>query len=218
MKLFKNSIKKKSDSAACCVCNRSHQFSTGRRFKYADDWYKFCGKSSCIKIYQICKMYIIKPSDAINLQERKQQKICECCGISVETDTPEFDLVIEHCHTTWHVRGVTCKSCNSIIGKLESDTYKNENVKAIQHHYDWIARTADLEVSMAVKSYLAYLDSVQTPKETISIAALDKKKQQADDDRFWAEFSKPYKPNPEERKRSDLSAEDLLLEIYRKRD
>ena len=191
-----SSNKKKSNSV-CTVCNRSHQLSQGRRFKYADDWYKFCGKDSCIKIYQICKSYIVKPSDAINLLERKLQKICECCGISVETDTPEYDLVIEHCHTTRHVRGVTCKSCNSIIGKLESATYKNENVKAEVHHYDWIARTADLEMSMAVKSYLAYLDSVQTPKQTISIPAIDNKKQQAADIRFWAEFSKPYKPIPE---------------------
>lgn len=212
MKKFKQKKKVEWNTCTCSVCGKSHKFAQGMKFKYADTWYNFCGKDACTQVYQICSMYIVKPDDALDLLERKQQKICECCRRVVKTDNPTYDLVIEHCHRTHLVRGITCKSCNQIIGKLESDTYKNHNViSARPHHYDWIALTADLEMPQAVASHLEYQQSRKMPKTTID-------QQQQDDDDFWIEFSKPYTPPEPKRKRSDLTAEDILANIYKKKD
>ena len=44
----------------------------------------------------------------------KQQHICPLCLRRIT------DAVLDHCHTTGHVRSVLCRECNSLEGKIQN--------------------------------------------------------------------------------------------------
>lgn len=44
-----------------------------------------------------------------------QNGCCKLCGVHCE----EEDIVVDHNHTTNRVRGLTCRSCNTLIGLAE---------------------------------------------------------------------------------------------------
>jgi hypothetical protein len=45
----------------------------------------------------------------------QQQYRCKICGVH-EDDAPKGRLAIDHCHTSFQVRGLLCNNCNSLLG------------------------------------------------------------------------------------------------------
>lgn len=45
-----------------------------------------------------------------------QDSKCALCGIPLDPDTS--DACLDHCHTTGHIRGVLCRNCNGVEGKI----------------------------------------------------------------------------------------------------
>lgn len=45
----------------------------------------------------------------------EQQGVCALCG-----EAPEVPC-LDHCHTDGHIRGVLCRGCNALLGKLENN-------------------------------------------------------------------------------------------------
>lgn len=198
----------------CCICDNA-KCKTTFWFKYDQKWYKFCDSAECMRIYQICRMYMVDPLTAVDLLVRKQQKICECCGESADSENPDFDYVIEHCHRTHRIRGITCKSCNIIIGKLESDRFKNENINAQQYHYDWIELTKDLEIEPAVQQCLDYARSKSRPISDLIGNDTEEFRESKDEDDFWIEFGRRGPQREEPKPKSDLNSTDVLAHFKR---
>lgn len=49
----------------------------------------------------------------------EQGGVCELCG-----DKPAVPC-LDHCHKEGHVRGVLCRGCNAMLGKLENNRLRN---------------------------------------------------------------------------------------------
>ena len=92
---------------------------------------KYCG-SECKSIKAIWDTFEVDLNGAINLYNRKLNMTCECCG---KTETRLKGMQIDHCHKHGHVRGVVCKSCNQIFGRIENNKHV---VNDKQHHYEWL--------------------------------------------------------------------------------
>lgn len=51
----------------------------------------------------------------------KQDNLCAICRKVSVGCRKGSDLCIDHCHTTGRVRGLVCKRCNVVIGKIYDD-------------------------------------------------------------------------------------------------
>lgn len=86
------------------------------------------------------RVYNVDCDTASELFDKKQAGKCECCK---KNNLDPNELHIDHNHKTNKVRGVVCRSCNAIFGRLENvpahnnpqDWYKR--IGKI-HHLDWI--------------------------------------------------------------------------------
>ena len=57
---------------------------------------------------------------------RKEQDYkCRICSIP-EKEAPYNRLVVDHCHTNGHVRGLLCSQCNTGLGLFKDDTDRLE--------------------------------------------------------------------------------------------
>ena len=97
--------------------------------------------ATCQLIQGVGIRYNLKFIDAAALLHRKSVLKCECCKRNVEN---EAQMCIEYDNQSKKVRGVTCKSCDVIIGKIETGILKDENYHlpktAKAHHIEWILR------------------------------------------------------------------------------
>jgi len=66
-----------------------------------------------LKEYRLKTLYNLTLEDLQKMKEEQHYK-CLICGIITE-------LVVDHCHTNGHVRGLLCSSCNGGIGFLKDD-------------------------------------------------------------------------------------------------
>ena len=72
------------------------------------------------------KAYGLTPEQYIEMFDAAKGR-CEICSIhQAELD---YHLVVDHCHTTGHVRGLLCKRCNSAIGLLDEDQKRFDKCK-----------------------------------------------------------------------------------------
>lgn len=96
-------------------------------------------------INQIIKKYNVNQETAIDLYERRNKRICECCNIHVpkikkgsiqeKYGAWVTSYHIEHDHDTGHVRGIVCASCNFHISIIEN----NKNADNLQQcHWNWL--------------------------------------------------------------------------------
>lgn len=57
-----------------------------------------------------------------------QKGVCKICG-SEPRGVGKRALAVDHCHETGKVRGLLCVSCNTLLGKIESNPSLLENIK-----------------------------------------------------------------------------------------
>lgn len=78
-----------------------------------------CGADRCKLAHRRAKnagrMYRILPETVLVLRSCPR---CEACGTRF---TDESQGVIDHCHTTWKIRGVLCSPCNVALGFAKED-------------------------------------------------------------------------------------------------
>lgn len=66
-------------------------------------------------------MIQMKPKDIKTVKEKllkKQKGLCLICKRNLY-ELPSRNICLDHCHTTWMVRGVLCRACNSLEGKFK---------------------------------------------------------------------------------------------------
>lgn len=86
------------------------------RKEYAREWRKANPEKA--KNIDLKKRFGIDIIEYNNLRE-KQNYSCAICG-KHESDE-NFDLAVDHCHSTGIVRGLLCKQCNTGLGHFKDD-------------------------------------------------------------------------------------------------
>lgn len=87
----------------------SERVSTRSQLTQAEYWRHWkLKKSYGIGIFEYYEMY------------EKQQGKCVVCGINRPNKGKE-GLVIDHCHTKGHIRGLLCVHCNTGLGQFKDD-------------------------------------------------------------------------------------------------
>ena len=72
------------------------------------------------------KAYGLTPDDYITMFDDAHGR-CEICGVhQAELD---YHLVVDHCHSNGHIRGLLCKRCNSALGLLDDDLERFDKCK-----------------------------------------------------------------------------------------
>jgi hypothetical protein len=79
---------------------------------------------------------------------REQGGDCAICGVDLHS-LPSKDICLDHDHTTGHIRGVLCRNCNSMEGKVLTACHRGKRGKTT---LDWLA---------ALYKYLTYYNTVQ---------------------------------------------------------
>ena len=86
--------------------------------------------------HEYMRTYNCDYDTGLNLAQRKEKGVCECCGVDLNTmkGVNEFYpdhrynvLHVEHNHNTGEIRGIACRTCNSIIGRLENGRTVSDN-------------------------------------------------------------------------------------------
>lgn len=70
----------------------------------------------------------------------QQRGICPICGTGLQHE----DSVLDHCHSSGHIRGTLHRSCNALLGKIEN------NYKRIGVSFSMLAG-----ISPSVASYIS---------------------------------------------------------------
>jgi hypothetical protein len=63
----------------------------------------------------------IRVADIPDVKQRivlEQQGMCPLCGISLQKYIPKRDWCLDHDHKTGAIRGVLCRNCNGMEGKI----------------------------------------------------------------------------------------------------
>jgi len=66
-------------------------------------------------------------SDELNSMYLSQDKKCKICGDKYEDISKHGGLYIDHCHSTGKVRGLLCRSCNSLLGVAKDNVVILQN-------------------------------------------------------------------------------------------
>jgi len=109
--------KRRNRVRECCQCGKV--FSPSYSEKYCSDECRKNGVKKSIKRKWLKDSYGITV-DQFDELKRKQNNQCLICGQSKK-------LVVDHCHSNGHVRGLLCSNCNSGIGLLGEDVSNLKN-------------------------------------------------------------------------------------------
>lgn len=93
---------------ACAYCNQTFDPDSARQ-RYC----KVCVPDKAFRS-KMQRYNISKPDWDVLLE--KQGGTCALC------DAPAY--AVDHCHTHGHVRGLLCDYCNRLLGKIETDNWK----------------------------------------------------------------------------------------------
>ena len=85
------------------------------------------------KLNRIKFKYNLSKSE-LNDMYIKQNKTCKICEKEFDSVSEHKGLYIDHCHKTGNVRGLLCKSCNSLLG------YAYDNVNILQSAIKYLNR------------------------------------------------------------------------------
>ena len=71
------------------------------------------------------RKYNLKSLYGITLEQydemlKNQNYGCKICGKTAEEN--KGNLVVDHCHSTGHIRGLLCHACNKGLGNFKDDT------------------------------------------------------------------------------------------------
>jgi hypothetical protein len=61
---------------------------------------------------RLVRKYGLTPDEVASMRESQDARCLLC-------DAPDRELVVDHCHDTGRVRGLLCRSCNTIVGQVE---------------------------------------------------------------------------------------------------
>lgn len=78
------------------------------------------------KLYSIMHKYNLS-KERLNQIYTIQEGKCKICGNKHELISKHNGLYIDHCHKTGKVRGLLCKSCNSLLG------YAYDNIEILKN-------------------------------------------------------------------------------------
>jgi len=59
----------------------------------------------------------------------EQRGVCKICGADQKGTAGQQRLAVDHCHATGKVRGLLCVSCNTMLGKIETNPSLLDNIK-----------------------------------------------------------------------------------------
>ena len=123
---YKDSTKKEGVTSFCRPCqktsrlNRYRANSKDEKLKFKNYYQQNKDK---YKEYAL-KKYGLTKQDFEDLLV-KQDYSCKIC--KVKEDTLDRGLFVDHCHTTGRVRGLLCRSCNTLLGMAKDN---EETLKA----------------------------------------------------------------------------------------
>ncbi len=95
----------------CKVCLREYR---NNRYDYSKSKLKRIKSKYNISESELNQMYII------------QDKSCKICKKNFDSVSEHKGLYIDHCHKSGEVRGLLCKSCNSLLG------YAYDNIEILE--------------------------------------------------------------------------------------
>jgi len=72
---------------------------------------------------RLLRMYGISLEEFNDMYE-VQKGVCKICG----SEGKAKGLAVDHCHSTGRVRGLLCVSCNTLLGKVESNPSLLSNI------------------------------------------------------------------------------------------
>ncbi len=62
-----------------------------------------------------------------------QDRKCSICGI--DYDSLDYELSVDHCHTTGNIRGLLCKQCNSGLGFFkDNEEFLHKAIEYLKNH------------------------------------------------------------------------------------
>ncbi|WP_372944051.1 endonuclease VII domain-containing protein [Mycolicibacterium sp.] len=100
-----------------CSNERSRQYgqaNKARRNERLREWRRANPEAARRKDLRarLMRKYRLTPEDVEAMREAQDGRCLLC-------DSADRDLVVDHCHDTGRVRGLLCRSCNTIVGQVE---------------------------------------------------------------------------------------------------
>ncbi len=65
----------------------------------------------------------------------EQRGVCKICGADQKGSAGQLRLAVDHCHNTGKVRGLLCVSCNTTLGKIETNPSLLNNIRDYMEKY-----------------------------------------------------------------------------------
>lgn len=78
---------------------------------------------------RLMRKYRLTP-EQVDEMANAQGRRCLLC------DSTSRDLVVDHCHVTGRVRGLLCRSCNTVVGQVELSPVILERIGGYLDHGD----------------------------------------------------------------------------------
>lgn len=66
--------------------------------------------------YKTARGYLLKYRYNLSLEQYEQMLIAQNYSCDICHKQKDYDLYVDHCHTTGKVRGLLCSPCNNILG------------------------------------------------------------------------------------------------------
>jgi hypothetical protein len=124
--LFSNHKRSKDGKKASCKsCQKL----------YNDKWYvnNTEKKADTSRWWNIENKYGLSKEDYLSILN-SQGNCCKICKLSSEKNLHKY-LYVDHCHTSLKVRGLLCKSCNSLLGMA------NDNIEILTNAINYLKET-----------------------------------------------------------------------------
>ena len=86
------------------------------------------------KPYKTAREYLLKYRYNLSLDGYDQMLTAQNFSCALCQKEKDYDLYVDHCHTTGKVRGLLCATCNSILG------FCNDNVELLKRSIDYLKK------------------------------------------------------------------------------
>ena len=100
-----------------CVSERNREYGTSNRSRRNErlrEWRRRNPDAARAKDLRarLMRKYGLTPTEVDELRSEQGDRCLLC-------DATDRELVVDHCHVTGRVRGLLCRSCNTIVGQVE---------------------------------------------------------------------------------------------------
>ncbi len=102
---------------------------------YNDEWYatNIEKKAETSRWWNIENKYGLSKEEYLAIL-KAQNNCCKICHLSSEKNLHNY-LYVDHCHTSLKVRGLLCKSCNSLLGMA------NDSIEILTNAINYLKET-----------------------------------------------------------------------------